>query len=63
MFSEELSRIDAAITKQKEKQQVLRELDFFMLDNSIRESTVGQLRGHTVENKIKIYEEVKKMWI
>ena len=55
MFSEELSRIDAAIAKQKEKQQVLRELDFFMLDNSIRESTVGQLRGHTVENKMKIY--------
>ena len=60
MFSEELSRIDAAIAKQKEKQQVLQELDFFMLDNSIRESTVGQLRGHTVENKMKIYEEVKK---
>ena len=60
MISEELSRIDAAFAEQKEKRQVLRDLEFFMLDNSIRESTVGQLRGHTVENKIKIYEEVKK---
>lgn len=60
MFSEELNRIDAAIAEQKEKRQVLRDLKFFMLDNSIRESTVGQLRGHTVENKMKIYEEIKK---
>ena len=60
MFSEEISRIDAAFAEQNEKRQVLRNLEFFMLDNSIRESTVGQLRGHTVENKLKIYEEVKK---
>ena len=60
MFSEEISRIDAAFAEQKEKRHALRDLDFFMLDNSIRESTVGQLRGHTVENKMKIYEEVKK---
>ena len=31
-----------------------------VLDNSIRESTVGQLRGHTLENKWKIYNQVKK---
>ena len=60
MFSEEISRIDAALAEQNEKRHALRDLDFFMLDNSIRESTVGQLRGHTVENKMKIYEEVKK---
>ncbi|KAL9952350.1 hypothetical protein ACROYT_G039593 [Oculina patagonica] len=30
------------------------------MDNSIRESTVGQLRGHTLENKWKIYNEAKK---
>ena len=60
MFSEEISRVDAALAEQHEKRHALRDLDFFMLDNSIRESTVGQLRGHTVENKMKIYEEVKK---
>ena len=38
----------------------LKQLDLFVLDNSIRESAVGQLRGHTLEDKIKIYQEVKK---
>jgi hypothetical protein len=40
------------------KQEILREKKLFVLDNSLRESTVGQLRGHTIENKWKIYEEV-----
>lgn len=35
-------------------------LDLFVLDNSLRESTVGALRGHTLENKWSILEEVKK---
>ena len=47
--------------KSTSKYDVLRNLDFFVLDNSIRESTVGQLRGHTLENKWAIYNEVKKM--
>lgn len=42
------------------KLERLKNLDFFLLDNSIRESTVGQFRGHTLENKIAILEEVKK---
>ena len=41
-----------------EKKNVLRHKELFVLDNSLRESTVGQLRGHTIENKWKIYEEV-----
>ncbi len=40
------------------KQEILREKKIFVLDNSLRESTVGQLRGHTIENKWKIYEQV-----
>ena len=36
----------------------LRELDLFVLDNSIRESTVGALRGHTIQNKHDIYKQV-----
>ena len=39
---------------------MLKDLDLIVLDNSIRESTVGQIRGHTLENKLKIFEEVKK---
>ena len=59
-FAEELRRLNADIAKQDKERQTLRELDCFVLDNSLRESTVGQLRGHTLENKTKIYEEVKK---
>ncbi|VDI59828.1 Hypothetical predicted protein [Mytilus galloprovincialis] len=48
------------VTESLKKYQVLKDLDLFVLDNSIRESTVGQLRGHTIENKWKVYDEVKK---
>ena len=40
--------------------ETLRNLDLVVVDNSLRESTVAQLRGHTLQNKWKIYEEVKK---
>ena len=43
----------------KEKRKSLKEMELFVLDNSLRESTVGQLRGHTIENKWKIYEQVR----
>ena len=55
-----IRRMKEDIAVEQKKRQRLRELDCFVLDNSIRESTVGQLRGHTLENKLKIYEEVKK---
>ncbi|CAB4021327.1 PREDICTED: uncharacterized protein LOC107355583 isoform X2, partial [Paramuricea clavata] len=47
---------DVPSCKVKETEEKL-----FVLDNSLRESTVGQLRGHTIENKWKIYEEIKKV--
>ena len=57
----EWKKIQKAITEQfNSKRKILRDLDLFVLDNSIRETTVGQLRGHTLENKIAIYEEAKK---
>lgn len=46
-----------------QKRERLKNLDFFCLDNSIRESTVGQLRSHTLQNKIDIYNHVKKCGI
>ena len=60
MFEEEVCRVKADIAQQAVKRETLRNLDCFILDNSICESTVGQLRGHTLENKWKVYEEVKK---
>jgi len=60
-FTDEIKCLEAELLEQKEtKRKILRELDLFVLDNSIRETTVGQLRGHTLENKIKIYQEEKK---
>ncbi|XP_046858000.1 uncharacterized protein LOC124451428 [Xenia sp. Carnegie-2017] len=44
-----------------DKRKKLQNSELFVLDNSLRESTVGQLRGHTLENKWKIYNEVKKV--
>ncbi|XP_064402058.1 uncharacterized protein LOC135347879 [Halichondria panicea] len=60
MYQEELDRIKVAIADEGKKRHTLQNLDCFVLDNSLRESTVGQLRGHTIENKWKIYNEVKK---
>ena len=59
-FQDEITCMKSAIAKETRKRQVLKDLDCFVLDNSIRESTVGQLRGHTLENKWKIYNEVKR---
>ena len=59
--TEELNKMNEVIAEEyNSKRKVLRDLDLFVLDNSIRETTVGQLRGHTIENKIKIYQETKK---
>lgn len=66
-----MSVVDAEVSRMAErvaefrsqKLDRLKNLDLFCLDNSIRESTVGQLRSHTLENKIAIFEEVKKCGI
>ena len=60
-FTDEIESLEAELLEQKEtKRKILQKLDLFVLDNSIRETTVGQLRGHTLQNKIKIYQEAKK---
>lgn len=61
MFQEQIQRMRKTIEDEKEKKKVLRNMEMFVLDNSLRESTVGQLRGHTIENKWKIYEQIKKI--
>jgi hypothetical protein len=58
MFKKQIQQMNKDIDKVKEDRKVLRSMEVFVLDNSLRESTVGQLRGHTIENKWKIYEEV-----
>ena len=57
-YRKQIRRMQKEIDDADEDNKVLKELDIFVLDNSLRESTVGQLRGHTIENKWKIYNEV-----
>ncbi|KAL9952347.1 hypothetical protein ACROYT_G039590 [Oculina patagonica] len=59
-FEDIIKSVGESIAEEKRKRRRLKELDLIVVDNSIRESTVGQLRGHTLENKWKIYNEVKK---
>ena len=58
-----MNRMNEDFREQNEKLKQLKELDLFVLDNSLRESTVGQLRGHTIENKWKIYNEVSQSYV
>jgi len=44
----------------QEKVNTLKNLDLFVLDNSMRETTVASVRGVTIENKRTIFNEVKK---
>ena len=55
-----IAELDQGKTAENAKQAILRELDCFVLDNSLRESTVGQIKGHTLADKWKIFKEVKK---
>ena len=57
----EMCRMNAEMSAfQSEKLDRLKNLDFFILDNSIRETAVGQIRAHTLEDKIAILHEVRK---
>ena len=63
-IEEEVTRMKSEITDVRDKKgQRLKNLDLFVLDNSIRESTVGQLRNHTLQNKIDILEQAQKVGI
>jgi len=53
-------RYTTDVAQAMSKYERFKDLDLFVLDNSIRESTVGQLRGHTLEDKWAIYREARK---
>ena len=57
-YKEKVSCMKEKLRTETDKRKKLKNSELFVLDNSLRESTVGQLRGHTLENKWKIYEEV-----
>ena len=57
-IQQQVKRMHDEIQHASEQKKNLKHNELFILDNSLRESTVGQLRGHTIENKWKIYEQV-----
>ncbi|KAL9969057.1 hypothetical protein ACROYT_G021222 [Oculina patagonica] len=57
----QIKRMNKEIEDAIDTKKALKNMELFVLDNSLRESTVGQLRGHTIENKWKIYEQIKKV--
>lgn len=57
-FQNQIEHMHRKIQEHNEKLKPLAEMKLFVLDNSLRESTVAQPRGHTLENKWKIYQEV-----
>ena len=56
----EINKFNKVGEKVTKNQRILKELDCFVLDNSLRESTFGQLRGHTLQDKWKIFNEIKE---
>ena len=61
-IQQQIQQMNKDIEDAKDYKKGLRQMELFVLDNSLRESTVGQLRGHTIENKWKIYNEVRVYW-
>ena len=59
-FEEEIREVRESFVQGRKMRERLKELDLFVLDYSIRESTVHKIAGHTVNDKWKIYNEVKK---
>ena len=57
-FQQQIAQMNAELASDSHRTETLRNLDLFVLDNSLRETTVGQLRGHTLENKRKIFGQV-----
>ena len=60
-FQHQIDEVRGGIQEFGSKRKRLKNLDLFVLDNSLRETTVGQLRGHTIDNKWAIYNEVKRV--
>lgn len=58
-IQQQIKRMNKEIEDAIDTKKALKNMELFVLDNSLRESTVGQLRGHTIENKWKIYEQVR----
>ena len=59
-FHQMVQQSQAGRSELARKKNVWKNLDFFVLDNSLRETTVAQIQSHTLSDKQKIFKEVKK---
>ena len=62
-FQTQINRMNEDVREQNEKLKQLKELDLFVLENSFRESTLGQIHSYSVENRWKIYNEVSQSYL
>ena len=60
-FQQQIDEVREGIKECAQMRKRLKNLDLLVLDNSLRETTVAQLRSHTIENKWAIYNEVKRI--
>ncbi|GBG33169.1 Hypothetical Protein FCC1311_093932 [Hondaea fermentalgiana] len=51
---------EARLADAKAKLERLRTIDPFVLDNSMRETTVAQVKGHSLQDKLEILKHVRK---
>ena len=63
MFQGQLNDLQARLSRHNAEKKTLRKLDIFVLDNSLRETSIGTFRGHTLENKWSIYNEVSSIYL
>ena len=59
-LSEEIALLNSASENLAKERDVLRNLDCFVLDNTIRETAVAAYRGSTIEDKWKLYRQAKR---
>ena len=53
--------VEKKLRKANEAKEKLKNQNLFVLDNSLRETTVASLQAHTIENKRAIYDEIKRV--
>ena len=55
-----LTNIKTQLSHSQDKLDRLKNMELFVLDNSLRETTVASIHSHTLQNKHDIYEEIQK---
>ena len=57
-FKDLIDKMNHRMDEFNHEKHTLKNLDLFVLDNSLRENALGSTRGHSIENRWNIYNEV-----